>query len=139
MSFMGRIKQAYQATNERISRRRQLSELDRLKDQLEKREKVVLTKYKEVVIGEPGRDGGHLGTYQKVKERCDCADQERKKAVNPKEEQRLIQIHLNAIRFAIAQIEEAADHIALGAVKNIADISKKAKQDFEEIMKGKKD
>jgi len=138
MKITERIFNSIHNAKERLESNRQIKELNKLKQKLESREKEVLPLYEKVIKKEPERNGGHLLSYPKVSERYKKIDEERKVTNNITEERKLIVQEINAINFALKEIEEAADHIAIAAANKFLEQSEEAKEIFNSISNGRK-
>ena len=138
MKITEKIVGSIRNAKERLDSRMQIKELNKLKQKLESREKQVLPLYEKVIKREPERDGGHLISYPKVSERYKRIDEERKATDNTAEERKLIVQEINAINFALKEIEEAADHIANTAANRFMDQSTEAKEVLNSISNGGK-
>jgi len=138
MKITEKIVNSIRNAKERLDSKIQIKELNKLKQRLESREKQVLPLYEKVIKREPGRNGGHLILYPKVSERYKRIDEERKATDNTAEERKLIVQEINAINFALKEIEEAADHIANTAANRFMDQSTEAKEVLNSISNGGK-
>ena len=138
MKITERVVNSIRNAKERLDSKMQIKELNKLKQKLESREKQVLPLYEKVIKREPERDGGHLLSYPKVSERYKRINEERKVAKNTTEERELIVQEINAIKFALKEIEEAADHIANTAANRFMNQSTEAKEVLNSITNGGK-
>jgi len=133
MNVFKSIAGSIRAVRERRELRKQQAELDRLKQHLEKREAIVLPIYKKTVVKDQKKDGGHLRTYANVLKRCKDLGEKRTQATGTQEEPELIRRELAAIRFAIEEIEKAADHIAIPAAERALKLSEEISKEVKQI------